>query len=75
MPDSKHRVQAEQPAEEHDLGCDEQPHAERRRMLLMLRAAEVVGEPLCGRAELILDAVHAEFAVYGGRQSFTIAGS
>ena len=36
------QVRHEQPAEEHDLGDEEHPHAERRRLGLLLHVVEVV---------------------------------
>ena len=39
------QVRHEQAAEEHDLGDQEHPHAERRRFGLLLHVVEVVLEP------------------------------
>ena len=45
---AEQRVGHEHPAEEHHLGHEEQPHADRGRLPLLLRVLEMMGEPVRG---------------------------
>jgi hypothetical protein len=42
IPDAIEHVGEEEPAEEHDLGDEEQPHAERGRLVLLAQRIEVM---------------------------------
>ena len=58
VPDAVQQVGHEQAAEEHDLGDEEDPHAQRGRFLLLLQRLEVVLQRrmMACRAEAVAEA-------------------